>query len=96
MYKHIVSWEFSDANKLQNIAEMKALLETLPALIPEIEGYEVGINVSNSPLAMDMVLISSFMDENAYKIYAKHPEHAEVVNALHSVTSNAVIVDYNL
>lgn len=94
MYKHVVSWEFENKNKQENLKEMKVLLETLPSLIPEIVEYEIGLNVKDSELAMDMVLISSFNDEAAYKVYATHPEHRLVVEALHKVTSKAVIVDY--
>jgi quinol monooxygenase YgiN len=73
---------------------MKALLEELPELIPEIVDYEVGLNIKDSELAMDMVLISAFADEAGLQAYAKHPGHRRVVEELHQVTSKAVIVDY--
>ena len=94
MYKHIVSWEFAEENKSANLKRMKLLLEALPAHIPEIMELEVGLNVRDSKLAMDMVLITTFADETAYKIYATHPEHSRVVQELHKVTVEAVIVDY--
>ncbi len=96
MIKHVVSWEFAEENKTGNMHRMKELLEELPALIPAIEDYEVGLNIKDSELAMDMVLISSFADETALKAYANHPEHKRVVEALHSVTTRAVIVDYKI
>ena len=96
MIKHVVSWEFAEDNKTENLKNMKALLEELPALIPVIEGYEVGLNIKDSDLAMDMVLISSFADEASMQQYATHPEHRRVVEALHGVTTKAVIVDYKL
>ncbi len=94
MIKHVVCWEFGEKNKSSNLNKMKELLEELPGLIPAIAGYEVGLNIKNSELAMDMVLISSFADEAALQTYAEHPEHRRVVQALHKVTENAVIVDY--
>ena len=96
MIKHVVSWEFAEDNKIENLKNMKALLEELPALIPAIEDYEVGLNIKDSELAMDMVLISSFANEVAMQEYAAHPEHRRVVEALHAVTTKAVIVDYKL
>lgn len=96
MIKHVVSWEFAEDNKIENLKNMKALLEQLPALIPAIEDYEVGLNIKDSELAMDMVLISAFIDEAALQEYANHPEHRRVVEALHGVTTKAVIVDYKL
>ncbi len=94
MFKHVVSWEFAEEKKAVNLKKMKVLLEELPALISEIEDYEVGLNIRDSELAMDMVLISTFADEMAFKVYGTHPEHRRVVEALHKVTTKAVIVDY--
>ena len=96
MIKHVVSWEFATENKTGNLKRMKELLEELPALIPAIEDYEVGLNIKNSELAMDMVLVSSFADGAALQTYANHPEHKRVVEALHQVTTRAVIVDYKI
>jgi len=94
MIKHVVSWGFAKEKKADNLKKMKAMLEELPALIPAIVDYEVGLNIKVSDLAMDMVLISSFADEAALQVYASHPEHRRVVEALHKVTTKAVIVDY--
>ncbi|MCF7921974.1 MAG: Dabb family protein [Candidatus Marinimicrobia bacterium] len=96
MIKHVVAWEFSAANKADNLKRMKKLLEELPALISEIKDYEVGLNIKVSELAMDMVLISSFTDEAALQRYADHPEHQRVVQELHQVSRKAVIVDYQI
>ena len=95
MYKHIVCWEFAEKNKGSNLEAMKLLLEALPVHIPEILELEVGLNVKDSPRVMDMVLSTSFADEAAYQVYATHPAHGKVVEALHKVTVEAVIVDYN-
>jgi len=94
MIKHIVSWEFSEENKTANLQRMKKRLEELPALISEIEEYEVGLNFKVSELAMDMVLISAFADKSAFRAYAEHPQHQQVVQELHQVTRKAVIVDF--
>ncbi|NQV42294.1 MAG: Dabb family protein [Candidatus Marinimicrobia bacterium] len=96
MIKHVVSWEFAEENKAGNLLRMKELLEELPSLISVIEDYEVGLNIKDSELAMDMVLVSSFADEAALQTYANHAEHKRVVEALHKVTTRAVIVDYKV
>jgi len=94
MFKHVVAWEFIQENKREHMLAMKRLLEELPELIPDLKEVEVGINVRESKLAMDMVLITSFEDQAGYQVYATHPEHKRVVDELHKVTVNAVIVDY--
>ena len=94
MIKHVVAWEFAEEDKSTNLQEMKQLLEALPSLIPAIKSYEVGLNFKISELAMDMVLISAFADEEGLKDYAAHPEHQRGVEKLHAVTTKAVIVDF--
>ncbi len=96
MIKHVVAWDFKQDGKTENLVAMKTLLEELPALIEEIESYEVGINISTSEAAKDMVLISAFADQTALDRYAIHPEHQRVVSALRKVSQKTVVVDYKI
>ena len=49
MYKHIVLWklkkEVNGLSKEELAVEVKRRLDELPALIPEIKGYETAINI---------------------------------------------------
>lgn len=97
MLKHIVCWKIKgeDANSKENdLKKMKELLDELPALINEIEAFEVGINFNESPAAYDISLFSVFASEEALDIYQKHPEHLRVAEFIKSVTLNRVVVDY--
>ncbi|NQV29633.1 MAG: Dabb family protein [Candidatus Marinimicrobia bacterium] len=96
MIKHIVAWDFVEENKNSNLDKMKSLLEELPDFISEIESFEVGLNIGNSDVAKDMVLISSFADEVALQRYADHPEHQRVVQELRKVSSKTMVVDYKV
>ncbi len=96
MIKHIVAWDFADDNKQNNLMRLKNLLEELPALISEIETFEVGLNIKTSDVAKDMVLVSSFPDEAALQRYTDHPEHQRVVSELRKVASKTVVVDYKV
>jgi uncharacterized Rmd1/YagE family protein len=96
MIKHIVAWNFPESEKSEIMQQMKTLLESLPALIPEIEFYEVGINTLDSEFAMDMILISGFQDQAALDTYSKHPEHQQVVKALGATGAERVVVDFEV
>jgi hypothetical protein len=55
-------------------AGAKAFRE-LGALIPELESWEVGWNVSDRPIAYDFAINSSVADTDALKAYLEHPAH---------------------
>ncbi len=83
MVKHIILWklkeELSAEEKAKVKAEIKEGLEGLKGRIPgllEIKVEAEGLASSN----MDLMLDSSFTDEEALKGYAVHPEHVAVAD----------------
>jgi len=94
--KHVVAWDFKEAGKQENIQKLKGLLEKLPALIPEIKSYEIGVNIKDSEIAKDMVLIFAFADEASLQRYSDHPEHQRVVAELRKVSQKTVVVDFEV
>ena len=83
MVKHIILWqlkdEYSEEQKVQIKAEIKAGLEALQGKIPGLLDIKVqteGLSSSNADLMLD----SSFEDEAALKGYAVHPEHVKVAD----------------
>lgn len=83
MVKHVILWtlkeELSVEEKATVKAEIKAGLEGLAGKIPgllEIKVYTEGLPSSN----VDLMLVSSFVDEAALKSYAVHPEHVAVAD----------------
>jgi hypothetical protein len=83
MVKHIILWtlkaELSDKEKECVKAEIKAGLEGLKGKIPglvDIHVFTDGLSTSTADLMLD----STFEDENALKVYASHPAHVEVAD----------------
>lgn len=83
MVKHIIIWklkeELTEAERLVVKASIKEGLEGLAGRIPgllEIKVYIEGLPSSNADLMLD----STFTDEEALKGYAVHPEHVAVAN----------------
>lgn len=62
MVKHIVMWKLKDyevgREKAENAQILKAKLEGLQEVIPELKFAEVGINFDESEAAYDVVLYS--------------------------------------
>lgn len=97
MVKHIVLWNFiegfSDREKAEAGAKMKALLEPIKALVPgavEIQVVQNQLASSNR----DIALVSTFETVEALSTYQNHPAHVEAGKYVRSVTCNRACMDY--
>jgi len=89
-------FKFKEENFDANIQEVKARLNDLVALIPELKCLEVGVDFSKSERSFDLSLYSSFGSKEDLQAYAIHPEHLKVVELIKSVTLESKVVDYIL
>ena len=98
MLKHIVMWNMKEqalgASAKENAQRLKAALEALPAVIPEVLALEVGLNVNPSPAACDVSLYTEFTDEAALATYQQHSAHQDVAALVGDITSERHVVDY--
>lgn len=85
MVKHIILWtlksEYSDTQKEKIKADIKNGLEGLAGKIDgltDIKVYTNGLETSNVDLCLD----STFVDFDALKSYAVHPDHVWVAKNL--------------
>ena len=83
MVKHVIIWtlkeEYSEQEKADIKRGIKEGLEGLKDKVPgivEIKVYTEGLASSNTDLMLD----TTFTDEDALKGYAVHPEHVAVAN----------------
>ena len=83
MVKHVILWQLKDeltAEEKRIIKkEMKESLEALVGKIPgllEMKIQTEGLPSSNAEVMLD----SSFENEDALKVYAMHPEHVAVAD----------------
>ena len=79
MVKHVILWQLKDElsaeEKVTVKAEMKESLEGLAGKIPgllEVKVYTEGLASSKNA---EVMLDTTFTDEEALKAYAVHPEH---------------------
>lgn len=98
MLKHIVMWRFVEGaqgkSRAQHAQYMKEHLEALVGVVPEVVTMEVGVNDTPSATAYDVVLISTFADQEALNRYKVHPAHQKVAAYCKEVCELRADVDY--
>lgn len=83
MVRHVVMFSFKDqaegCAKAENVAKTKAMLEALPAKIPQIRAQTVACNDAQAEAGnYDLVLISDFDSYDDLRAYLSHPDHVAV------------------
>ena len=100
MVKHVILWtlkdEYSEKERVKIKAGIKSGLEGLKGKIPGL----VEISVNTHPLKSsncDIMLDSTFEDEESLKGYSVHPDHVKVANTMvRPYTASRVCMDYEI
>lgn len=100
MVKHVILWQLKDElsakEKVQVKQGIKEGLEGLKGQIPgltEIHVQTEGLSSSN----VDVMLDSTFENEDALKNYAVHPAHVEVADTkVRPYTKSRACLDYEV
>lgn len=98
MVKHIILWQLKDelqgAEKEAVKAGIKQGLEGLAGQIPGLLDISVQTESLSSSNA-DVMLNSTFVDEEALKTYASHPAHVKVAdNKVRPYTKSRTCMDF--
>lgn len=84
MVKHIILWtlnpELSDEQKEEVKKGIKAGLESLKGVVPELIDVKVNVDGRLASSNCDVMLDSTLESEEALKAYAVHPAHVEIAN----------------
>lgn len=97
MVRHIVMIKMKEAKqveKRQASLEIKTALDKLPEKIEEIEFYQTGLNISESPNAYDLVLISDFENLEKLDAYRVHAEHVAVLDIIKKYAADIKVTDF--
>ncbi len=98
MVKHIILWQLDDklsvTEKETVKKEIKEGLEGLAGKIPGL--IDIRVNIEPLPSSnADLMLDSTFEDEDALKGYATHPEHVKVADGkVRPFTKSRTCLDY--
>jgi hypothetical protein len=93
MIKHVVLVKMKPEVTASQIAELKKTLAALPAIIPEIKGYDFGEDIRPEK-TLDFALVSTFEDMVAVKRYLVHPDHMIVGKYIRSLCESLQIIDF--
>lgn len=98
MVKHIILWQLKDAlseeEKVKVRKEIKEGLESLQGVVPGLVDIKVQTEYLASSNA-DVMLDSTFDDEESLKGYAVHPAHVKVADEkVRPYTQVRVCMDY--
>ena len=99
MVKHIILWtlksDISDGEKLKIKQHIKMALEGLSGKIPGLNEIKVNIDPLESSNA-ELMLDSTFENEQSLKEYSTHPLHVAVANKyVRPFTATRTCMDYN-
>jgi hypothetical protein len=79
---HVALFTWKVGATEQDLDALRDGLSTLPGLIPEIKrfrfGPDAGLNAGNAQFAV----VAEFDDVEAYRVYADHPVHRDVIARL--------------
>ena len=97
MVRHIVMWTYkeglTDRENHENAIKIKSELEALKHSIEEVIEMKVHINTLSSS-NMDIMLDSSFENEETMARYKVHPEHMKIAGFIGAVLQNRTVIDY--
>lgn len=100
MVKHIILWklkeEYSNEEKQQIKLGIKNGLESLSGQIPGLIDIKVQIDCLESS-NVDVMLDSTFIDEEALRVYSVHQKHVEVADSkVRPYTAIRSCIDYKI
>ena len=94
--RHVVLFKFKEGTDPARIEASERAFAALPAKIPEVRGFEWGMN--NSPEGLDKGLthcyLITFNSEEDRTTYLPHPDHQAFVKTLDGIIDDVVVVDY--
>ena len=79
MLRHIVLLNLTDAAGEEVLAAIESGLDGLPSVIPEFLAYSVSRDIGISDGNATLAIVGDFADEAAYRTYAEHPVHLQVI-----------------
>ena len=96
-YRHVVIFGFKEGTPPAKIEEIATAFKALAKAVPNIKGFEWGLNVSPEKLNPDLTHVFSvtFASKEALETgYIHHPEHEKFVTLIKPHLAKAVVVDY--
>lgn len=81
-FRHIVVLTLADDAPAGRAEEIATALRALPGVIPELRGYEVGVDLGLSAGNATIAVVADTDDRQGWETYRDHPEHQRVIAEL--------------
>ena len=94
MLVHIVCWKYKPETDARTREEHRTKLTALPAVIPNIESFDVGADILHLERSFDTGLVAYFPDRAALNHYTDHPDHQAVASMGKQIAERVVSVDF--
>jgi len=94
--RHMVLFGFRPGVSQEEIAELVARFRALKDVVPGVEEFECGVDVSPEKLAQGHThcFLLTFASEPARDAYLPHPRHQDFVAWSRPFVEKALVVDY--
>ena len=96
LLRHVVLFSFKEGTPSAKIAEIEEAFKALPSKIPEIKGFEWGLN--NSPEGLNKgfthCFTLTFASEEGRAVYLPHPDHKAFGQLLGPHLEDVTVIDY--
>jgi Stress responsive A/B Barrel Domain len=79
MIRHVLLIRFNANTDQTTRLAVKQAFEKLPALIPQVKSYSVGVDLGLLPGNADVAVIAGFANQADFLTYSQHAAHAEVI-----------------
>lgn len=79
MIRHCVLLGVAEGTDRQVLDAIVDALRELPAAIPEIRSYEVGVDLGWRDGNAQIGIVAGFDDEEGWRTYVEHPAHVAVI-----------------
>lgn len=95
MFRHVALFRWHEGTTDEQVAAVTEVLATLPGLIPELRGYQVGPDAGVSAGNFDYAVVADFDDAAGYQAYATSPHHlAASTNVIRPILAERTAVQY--
>lgn len=96
LLRHVVLFSFKEASSSEDVASVEEAFTDLQNKIPQIHGYEWGLN--NSPEGLDKgfthCFFLTFKSEEDRAVYLPHPDHKAFGALLGPHLEDVLVIDY--
>lgn len=98
MIRHISLLKFVEGKAtLEAKKTIESALSTLPSIIPQIRAYTFGSDLKLAEGNADFAVVADFDNEDAYRVYAEHPEHKKILaETIKPLLDSRVALQYRL